>query len=175
VHVGTIVHACLERMADADLDGWHASAIAARLPRLRRELAMLGVAPRDLDAALEQVQNALTRVVADPRARWVLARHPEARSELRLTVVTDLGLEHLRLDRTFIDAEGVRWIIDYKTSRHEGGDPDAFMDAEVERYRAQLERYAAAMARIDARPIRVALYFPLLAGFRDWTPAAPQG
>jgi ATP-dependent exoDNAse (exonuclease V) beta subunit len=93
---------------------------------------------------------------------------------MRLTIVTPGGLEHLRLDRTFIDAGGTRWIIDYKTSLHEGGNADAFMDAEVDRYRAQLERYAAAMASIDARPIRVGLYFPLLAGFRDWAPAASQ-
>jgi ATP-dependent exoDNAse (exonuclease V) beta subunit len=172
VQVGTIVHACLELMADSDLDRWDASAIDALLPRLRRELAMLGVAPRELDGSLQRVRTALDRVVSDPRARWLLASHAEARSEMRLTVITDTGLEHLRLDRTFIDAGGTRWIIDYKTSRHEGGHADAFMDAEVGRYRAQLERYAAAMASIDSRPIRVGLYFPLLAGFRDWVPAA---
>ena len=174
VQVGTVVHACLELMADSDFDRWNASTIDAWLPRLRRELAMLGVAPRDLDASLQRVRTALSSVVSDPRARWILAAHAESRSEMRLTIVTPGGLEHLRLDRTFIDAGGTRWIIDYKTSLHEGGNADAFMDAEVDRYRAQLERYAAAMASIDARPIRVGLYFPLLAGFRDWAPAASQ-
>ena len=38
---------------------------------------------------------------------------------------------------------GVRWIIDYKTSVHEGADTAAFLDNELERYRGQLERYAA--------------------------------
>ena len=71
----------------------------------------------------------------------MLGAHAEARSELRLTVRNGAFLEHLRLDRTFVD-DGKRWIVDFKTSQHEGGDLDAFLDSEVERYRPQLERYA---------------------------------
>jgi hypothetical protein len=91
---------------------------------------------------------------------------------MRLSTITGEALEHLRLDRTFVDTGGTRWIIDYKASIHEGANIDAFMDNEVIRYRPQLERYAAAMACIDSRPIRVGIYFPLLGGFRDWVPAA---
>jgi hypothetical protein len=41
---------------------------------------------------------------------------------------------------------------------------DAFLDREQERYRGQLERYAAVLRKLDARPIRLGLYFPLLGG-----------
>ena len=83
----------------------------------------------------------------------------------------------MAIDRTFIDDEGVRWIIDYKTSVHEGADTDAFLNNERERYRAQLERYAALMSASGApqgdllrgaQRIRLGLYFPLLAGWRAW-------
>jgi len=50
-------------------------------------------------------------------------------------------------------------IIDYKASSHEGGRLDEFLDRERERYAAQLERYAVLMGKIDARPIRLGLYF----------------
>ena len=90
------------------------------------------------------------------------------------------------IDRTFVDEEGVRWIIDYKTSRHEGGDIAAFFDNERERYRGQLERYARLMRAgsapqedslrsvpqgdllRSAQRIRLGLYFPLLGGWREW-------
>jgi ATP-dependent helicase/nuclease subunit A len=75
------------------------------------------------------------------------------------------------IDRTFVDEDGVRWIIDYKTGSHEGGGLETFLDDEKERYREQLERYARLMVQRDARPIRLALYFPLLGGWREW--AAP--
>jgi ATP-dependent helicase/nuclease subunit A len=51
---------------------------------------------------------------------------------------------------------------------HEGAGVEAFLDSERERYRAQLDRYARLLARIDARPVRLGLYFPLLSGWREW-------
>ncbi len=132
-----------------------------------RDLTLLGVEPQDLAVARDRVLAALTRALDDPSGRWVLGAHAEARSELRLTVRNGRLLEHLRLDRTFVD-DGKRWIVDFKTSQHQGGDLDAFLDSEVERYRAQLERYAHALAAVDSRPIYLGLYFPLLAKFRGW-------
>ena len=66
------------------------------------------------------------------------------------------------------DADGTRWVIDWQTSRHEGGDREAFLDRELERYRAQLGRYADAMRSVEpGRPLRVGLYFPLLDAWRE--------
>ena len=73
-------------------------------------------------------------------------------------------LRRLVIDRTFVDAEGVRWIIDYKTGVHLGGDLEGFLDREQDRYSAQLERYAEAFRRLEDRPLRTALYFPLVRG-----------
>jgi hypothetical protein len=44
----------------------------------------------------------------------------------------------LVMDGVFRDADGMRWIVGYKTSRHEGGDVEAFLDRERDRYAAQL-------------------------------------
>ena len=169
MQVGALVHRYLERFAEFGLAAWTGQTLRQRSPRFRRELALLGVEPTELDEATARVVEALDRVLNDSRGRWLLAEREESESELRLTVPGAAGLEHLRLDRSFVD-DGIRWIVDYKTSRHEGGDLEAFLDAEVERYREQLERYAAAMADLDPRPIRLGLYFPLLGAFRHWTP-----
>jgi ATP-dependent exoDNAse (exonuclease V) beta subunit len=72
------------------------------------------------------------------------------------------------IDRTFVDESGVRWIVDYKTSAHEGADLEAFLDNERERYRPQLERYANLLRPLGAEPIRLGLYFPLLSAWREW-------
>ncbi len=69
------------------------------------------------------------------------------------------------IDRTFIDAQGRRHIVDYKTSGHEGADKEGFLDREQERYRVQLERYAAALG---AESSELGLYFPLLSKWREW-------
>jgi ATP-dependent exoDNAse (exonuclease V) beta subunit len=78
-------------------------------------------------------------------------------------------------DRMLIDQEGVRWIIDYKTSTHEGGAISTFLEQEMERYRPQLERYALLAAQLGSEPVRTALYFPLLGEFREVLRRGEQG
>jgi hypothetical protein len=104
----------------------------------------------------------------DPRGRWILEARAEAECEMRVAGLLDGRLVEATIDRTFVDEQGVRWIIDYKTSEHQGGDLEVFLDNEQSRYREQLERYARLLFRQDPRPIRLGLYFPLLGGWREW-------
>jgi RecB family exonuclease len=169
-HVGTVVHRELQRAAR---DVLHPDATdSAVRSRWEHELAELGV-PRALrGAAVERVATAVERTLADERGRWLLdAGHREAATELALTGRLGGEVVSVVIDRTFIDASGVRWIVDYKTSRHEGAGLDAFLDSERERYCPQLERYATLMRKLAPEPVRLGLYFPLLGGWREW-PAA---
>jgi hypothetical protein len=121
------------------------------------------------EVAASRVLDAVRGAVVDSRGRWLFAaEHAEGRSEYAITGVGSGIVERVSLDRTFV-AEGQRWIVDFKTSAHEGGDRDGFLDREVERYRPQLERYARIVQSIDPRPIMLALYFPLVdGGWRAW-------
>ena len=128
----------------------------------------LGVPEAELNNALKRVTEALLSALDDPRARWILSPHLEARNEWRLSGLLEGRVVEIAIDRSFIDDEGVRWIVDYKTGIHEGASLEGFLDNERLRYREQLERYAALLCRIESRPIRLALYFPLLKGWREW-------
>jgi len=78
------------------------------------------------------------------------------------------------IDRSFIDSEGTRWIIDYKTGDHKGGDLEGFLSSEVSRHGPQLRRYAEILSTVGEAPIRLGLYFPLLQAFRE-VPAIEEG
>jgi ATP-dependent helicase/nuclease subunit A len=166
-HVGTVVHRELQRIAEQGIEAWTADSLGEHAEAFTRELLLLGVDADEIAAATARAVAAVRAALEDPQGRWVLGKHAEARSELKLTLRVGERLEHVRLDRTFV-ADGTRWIIDFKTSRHEGSDREAFLASEVERYRPQLDRYAAALATIDSRPVQVGLYFPLLATLRAW-------
>jgi ATP-dependent helicase/nuclease subunit A len=170
VHVGTVVHRYLQRIAERGLEQWTTSRVAALQPAVTRELELLGVEAAELERAAARVVAALSRTIVDERGRWVLGPHADARSELVLTLRSGVTLEHVRLDRTFV-ADGKRWIVDFKTSEHEGGALSEFLDSEVARYAPQLERYAAAIGAMDARRVQLALYFPLLGELRAWSAA----
>jgi len=164
-HVGTIVHRWLQRIADDELRGWDAKRVDALKKRFEKELERRGVPHSDLKVSGELVTTALKNAISDERGRWVLGPHPEAQSEHRIRVSGAAGANTYIVDRIFRTAEDVRWIVDYKTSRHEGADVEAFFEREKERYRSQLERYAAALA---AGRSALGLYFPLLVGWREW-------
>ncbi len=168
-HVGTVVHRVLQQIGREGLDGWDKDHVGELRPAIARRLAEAGVPPAQIDAAAARAETALARTLADRRGRWILdRRHADAHVEYALSGVVDGEFLNTILDRTFVDAADVRWIIDYKASAHEGGGLDDFLDRERDRYAAQFERYAALMRMIDARPIRLGLYFPLLGGWREW-------
>jgi len=124
-----------------------------------------GALPAHAAVEAADVRATLSAVLHDPRGRWLFdASHASAQSEWALAGVDGGDIVHVALDRTFV-ANGVRWIVDFKTGTHEGADPAAFLDAEIERYRPQLARYARIVGALDPdHPIRIALYHPRVPG-----------
>ena len=166
-HIGTVVHAALERLASVPQLPT-ADAIEEQAAMYLHQLRRHGVPEKDLERATRTVQEALVRTLQDERGRWIFSSaHRDARSELALTGVAEGQLLNIIIDRTFVDAEGTRWVIDFKTSRHEGGNLEAFLDEELARYRPQLERNIALARVLGSEPVRAALYFPLLSRFKE--------
>jgi hypothetical protein len=130
-------------------------------------LIELGVAADEVDEAVDLVRRALENALSDPQGRWILGAHRDAACELELSALIDNSVVRVKLDRTFIDEQGTRWIVDYKTSEIGSGNTAAFIDAQVEKFRPDLYRYRTVMACLEPNPIRMALYFPLLGQWRE--------
>ncbi|HEV2199836.1 MAG TPA: UvrD-helicase domain-containing protein [Bryobacteraceae bacterium] len=157
---GTVVHELLRRARGGIVE----------IPPpavLRRLLLHSGVIPTELGITLERVTDALSRMRNSAHARWILADHLEARSEYAISGMDGAGVVRGKVDRTFVDEKGVRWIVDFKTSEHMGGSREEFLDEQQRRYGDQLARYASLLAPLG-RPVRVGLYFPLLDEWREW-------
>jgi ATP-dependent helicase/nuclease subunit A len=164
---GTVVHAELEALGSAlqwppPLDD------SARNLRYDTALRQLGVDAAARRSAVPRIAAAVNNTLADARAAWIFSvAHGERHAELRLTGLVDGLLINVSIDRSFIDAKGVRWVIDFKTSTHEGADLQAFLDSEVARYAEPMRRYVELARRLGPEPVRAALYFPLLGAFRE--------
>jgi hypothetical protein len=163
------VHAALESYASRRELPTKA-AIEAERDFYAYQLRRHGVPESDVLHAAATVIEALTRTISNDRGRWIFApEHTEARSEWALTGIAAGRLTNVVIDRSFIDRDGIRWVIDFKTSRHEGGRLEAFLEQEVARYRPQLETYVALARAVSDAPVRAGLYFPLLDVFRELT------
>ncbi|MCI0652705.1 MAG: UvrD-helicase domain-containing protein [Planctomycetes bacterium] len=167
--IGVVLHRLLERVANEGLAAWDAGSVARRRESIRAALLGEGVLAGEADAAAAEVVEMVERMLGDDRGRWILGRHDGAASEMPLAsaVANADEAEHMQVDRTFIDA-GVRWIIDYKSSAHEGAALTEFIRLEGERYAPQLARYRNLFAALEpGRPVRSALYYPRFAHFQE--------
>jgi ATP-dependent exoDNAse (exonuclease V) beta subunit len=161
-HAGTIVHRWLHHIAstgdmDTALDTVRQQALSARWAR------QAGVSADDLESLCSRVTKALDATTNDARGRWLL--HGDGFSELPLTGLWHGRVTSIVIDRVRIDEDGTHWIVDYKTSTHEGGDLSAFLQQEAGRYREQLQKYAEIYSAMTDAPVKTALYFPMLQEF----------
>lgn len=169
-HVGTVVHRLLQYIGKIGVDHIEAEDLRRFEQVGRKMLIRLGLPEGRLKVAVEEICSAIQAALEDERGQWILSGlHEKASCELAVSGIRDGRVDHMVIDRTFVDEHGTRWIIDYKTGAHTGGGVDEFLDRELERYRQQLERYASIMSKMEGNPIRLGLYFPLLGGWREWS------
>jgi len=162
--VGTIIHRLLEQLAQYGSAAWLERSAQRKRGLVIAMLLQAGFIPLELDEATRIVCECVDGMLSDEQGRWLL-------SEERLEAVAEWELmtaegQRYVIDRSFVDADGVRWIVDYKSSRpHEHEALDDFLRRETASYAAQLRMYRELVAQIDSRPIKTALYFPRIAHF----------
>jgi ATP-dependent exoDNAse (exonuclease V) beta subunit len=157
---GTIVHRWMQVLAQGRAEFTDGAGQRRVTARWLREM---GISDAMQAGITDRVHAALDSVRNDAKGNWILAG--EGHAELALTGTVAGEIESVILDRVRIDENGDHWIIDYKTSSHEGGNLQGFLHAEVERYAAQLQKYAAIYGAWSGKQARCALYFPLLREF----------
>ena len=159
-HIGTLVHRLLQIIAEQNLQQCPVSATW-----IQYQLLSLGTLPHQVENAAQQVLRAIEYSLADERGRWILHNHQQAQNEYPISAVIAGKVQHFIVDRTLVDDNNQRWIIDYKTSMGETTEL-------IHSYQPQLESYAQAFALLEDRPIQLGLYFPLLQHWYTWPSAA---
>lgn len=169
-HAGNVVHRWLQQIAEDEMAGWSTARILTMSEQFKQNLLASGMSGNneEMEFAVERIVLALTNALNDQRGQWILGAQQHAQNELRITSIVNNSFISSVIDRTFCDSAGIRWIIDYKTSSHEGSDMQDFLDREQIRYAHQLNHYAKLMQKMDSRTIRLGIYFPLIGGWREW-------
>ena len=173
-YVGTVVHRCIQLMCEDQSNHnntWDEATIQGKRGWFTQALKRQGIGEEEINAASQQVEAALINMIKDERGQWILDKtHQQQKNEYTLSGIYAGEVISISIDRTFVDKDGTRWIIDYKISRHEGTDVEAFLDQQQERYKEQLEKYAMLMPAPANGTVKLGLYFPLLQGWREWSP-----
>ena len=164
--VGVVMHEWLQfnqsRLFDLNVDDqlraqWHAELRALRVPSAR------------LSYGVERLCSAVQSMKNDSQAAFLFADYAEQNNEYAIGSNQQGLVKTFRIDRTFVDQNNTRWIVDYKTTATRAKDIDSFVDEQIEkRHRLQLQHYGALMSKLDDRPIKLAIYFPMLGKLRSW-------
>jgi ATP-dependent helicase/nuclease subunit A len=178
---GNAVHAFVEMMSKRLAEGASAETLLQEVtgwtPRIAAVLRSDGLAPAVVERLVARVRTALSNMLTDAEALWILAPRKGATSEFALTAWGDRR-SSVRLDRVFfagpkpLDAgDDWLWIIDYKTAMHGREGVDEFLAGERAKYEAQMGTYARMMHnRVASGRLRVGLYYPMLARLVWWEP-----
>ncbi|QCU90657.1 UvrD-helicase domain-containing protein [Thiomicrorhabdus sediminis] len=158
--VGNLVHAIFEQWAQTGFSGFDETQFNRQKPAYEFWLSQAGLSAAELNQALQRVKRSLLNASTNAKMQWALSgEHQQAAEEYALTSMTDNQVSNHIIDRTFIDATGVRWIIDYKTSVYKGEDKQQFVEYHSEKYLSQLQRYGELFDQLEQRDQKWVLYF----------------
>jgi ATP-dependent helicase/nuclease subunit A len=123
---------------------------------IRRVLDERGIADRDVRSELEsELVDACERFKAD-EAYVRMRESTDMRSEMRFSLTVDGAVVEGAIDRTFVSADGTRWVLDFKTDRV---DADQAQER-AQKYEFQLEMYSLAVSQLmDGSVPRASVYF----------------
>lgn len=155
--IGTVAHAWLEYLGGHGGSArWTADNVEQAVPAFRTQLSRAGVGEATLATAADAVRATLVATLASERGRWLLS---VARGHREWSLVDAVGRVSV-IDLAISSEEG--WlVVDYKTGTPGQEEPVAHFAARMrERHAGQMERYSQAVAALDGRPVRAALYFP---------------
>ncbi len=161
--IGELIHLGLKHLAERGLNWLQGS---AELPLWKRELLPLCSSEGELTEAVSIVLAQLQKCVNAPEAEWLFNTvHNNDKYELALSDFTSGYRRDFIIDRTLVDAKGVRWIIDYKSSSPQSGQTlETFCQEQAKLYRAQLENYRRLLEE-PAQPVCLALFFTAIPYF----------
>lgn len=152
--IGTLTHLYLQLIAEQGLTDWQAheqNAFLSLSPAMQRWFKQQGYTDGEATQGARKVASLLTTTLQSADGRWVLQPHTQAASEL---AIEQLSERKKVIDRTFI-ADGVRWIIDYKSIPVSATDNLTILAAA---FKPQLAAYAQ-LFQGEGLPIKTAVLF----------------
>ena len=162
--IGTLIHQGLENLVNTPnlLDS--PLSIASLKQYWHRQLSQFEIDADSLANALQFIQSSLENCLSKKEVSWIFdSGLQDSRTEAPISRVFSGKIQHFVIDRTFVDRDGVRWVIDYKTAaptpEH---DIDEFITEQCRMHSQQLLNYRQLFSQMESRPIRTALLFTSL-------------
>ncbi len=135
----------------------------------QRLFGMMGMTEAAVSDAADRAADAIRRLLGDDKARWVLdAHHSQRQTPLKLTGWLDDELHSVAVDHSFVDADGIRWLVDFQYSDLAPDGDNADADAIAGQSAGRVRRKARLVRQLYAEPLQIGLLYPYSGTWREW-------
>lgn len=158
-NIGTLIHKVLETYTQSTNKAGYLAQIDKMDTFWELSLRHLQLSAAEMERTLDHMKATVLKTLSDPKLVWIFDnQHRESACELKMSRRHNGHTQQFVIDRTFIDQNDTRWIIDYKTSQPQPGQSESeFIQSQAEKYRSQLENYRDLMTAAENRSARLAL------------------
>jgi ATP-dependent helicase/nuclease subunit A len=154
---GILAHRYLELVMKQGVEAWPVARIASLKPAMLKWLQRQGVPTEALEAAADRTIAMLQTTLQSEDGRWLLKPRASASAELPISTWDEDAARTQRLDLTFVE-DGVRWIVDYKSTEFAADVNEDVLRQQAETHREQLEGYAK-LFEGEGLPVKMAIFF----------------
>jgi ATP-dependent exoDNAse (exonuclease V) beta subunit len=155
--VGILVHFYLQLIAENGVKNWPAERVKPLNVVMQRWFKQQAYDDVKAAQGATRVSTLLQTALNSEQGQWVLQDRDSAANELEIETCADQAVDKKIIDRTFIE-NGIRWIVDYKSTVLSDDDSEGSLKTTAEQYSAQLEGYEQLFIEEDL-PIKKAIFF----------------
>ena len=157
--IGTLIHKVFETYTRSNSKPDYLAKFEKVIAFWELNLRPLQLPSMERKRILNHMKATVLKTLSDPKINWIFDNeHREGACELRISRQQNGYTQQFVIDRTFVDQDDTRWIIDYKTSQQQPEQTESeFIQSQTEKYRSQLENYRDLMKATENRTTRLAL------------------
>ncbi|MDD9891344.1 MAG: UvrD-helicase domain-containing protein [Gammaproteobacteria bacterium] len=156
--MGELIHQTLEEFGNCDEKNTFIASVDSLRDYFKLQLQNKTNSPAELDTCLDFVTTAITQTISSKEFDWVFDHtSTDSHCEYSVSILVNGKIQTHIIDRTFIDEQGVRWIIDYKSGTPKNEDECEFIARQKRAHSPQLNRYKNLFGLMEKRETKTAL------------------
>ena len=111
-----------------------------------------------LDKSVQFIYETIEKCITKNELDWIFDEsNSSSQSEFKISWSKNGRINSYIIDRTLVDENDVRWIIDYKTGAPRNESMEAFIEFQKLSHTPQLEKYCEAFKKLENRKTKAAL------------------
>lgn len=156
---GTLIHRALEANVKFKTGSLDHTSLSRLRDYWRLQLRSIVQDNRELEKAIDFIEESVCSSL-QAQCSWIFdSALQDSEAELRLSSHENGRIRNFVVDRSFIDSEGTRWIIDYKSAPRDPKQSEQdFISSQIQLHSPQLRHYRKLFATMESAPIKTALY-----------------